>query len=215
MSEMTTLVATQSVAKLTANCETDAHTALTRGLQEYMLSITALPPGGRQVPFKEVFNTWAETEEIAEYPSAVVYVPDEFGEYDSSRLAPTLDPNNLVAPNTYAYSPTEFVTGLKAEIWCTDHIERRAFVKACEDAFNPVDWMYGFVLQLPHYYNQRGQYEILKMKYEDSEIRVTQRYRVASFEFKAQVPVTRLIVKPTMKIQIRPSIQIGVGPASS
>lgn len=213
---ISTLVAAPGAAQpLTANKETDARTAIMRGLEEYVQStVVAEPQGGRQVKFKAVFNTWPDTMDEAQYPSAIVYSPDDKAIYDASRFAPVIDPSTQVATspsgNTYAVPMSEFISKVTVEIRCADRFEREAFMSACEDAFNPVDYQYGFVLQLPHYFNQRAQYELLTSKYHDSEVDVTRRFRVGSFEFTAQLPLTRLFKRPLLKI--RTSIQVQVGP---
>jgi len=188
----------------TANRETDARTALTRGLAEYLSQMVIDAKGGRQIRFKKVFQTWAEPEEQAQYPSAIVYSA-ESGRYEESKFTPSPDSTEKIsAPdNRYLVSATEFVIDLKVEVWATDPKERAEICAALEAMFNPVDFMYGFQLEFPHYYGMRGVYELKDMQYLDTEIDAMRRYRKAAFTLSGQVPVVNLFTYPDAKMQIR------------
>lgn len=187
------LVTDPSPGVLTAYREGDARTALTRGLAEYLESIVVNAMGGRQLRFKQVLRSWAEPEQESKYPSAIVYsqVP---GTYDASRFTPGVAAKNRIAlpDGRYVVALAEYVQNLTVEIWCTDPSERSELVTAVELAMNPLDFMYGLLLELPYYYNQRAVYEMLDMRYLDSEEDAMRRYRKAAFSVTAQIPLIRL-----------------------
>jgi hypothetical protein len=62
-----------------------------------------------------------------------------------------------------------------------------------EDAMVPVDWRYGPLLELPHYFNSRASFEKLSMSYDDTEIDSVRRYRRATFTIRGKVPVIKVV----------------------
>jgi hypothetical protein len=202
----TTLVTsdTKPVA-YTLNRETDARTALTRGLAEYLLTLKAVAVGGREVRFNKVFSEWADAESQAEYPSAAVWSQEE-GIYDAHSFTPTLDPRYKIGTDIdgpYLLKLAEFTLPIIVDIWAVDRAMRRELMAMCEAAFNPVDFMYGFRLDLPHYFNERATYSMERMRYLDDEENVDRRYRRASIFVQAQVPVAKAVrympAKPVVK----------------
>jgi hypothetical protein len=180
--------------------ESDARTALARGLAEYLRGLS-IEVGGRQVIMNKVFPTWADPETNAEYPSAVIY-SDAPGSYEPSRLSPQPSPDGRIAnTHEYVYSTCEYVIDFKLDVRCTDSPERRYMVMALEQTLSPVLYMYGFKLDLPFYFGQRGVYEPKSMKYLDDELSAMQKFRVAQFLITAQVPVTRIVTLPFAKIR--------------
>jgi hypothetical protein len=179
----------------TTNRECDARTALTRGLAEYLASMTASGPGGRPLAFRRVVSTWAQPEELAEYPSAAVLAGA--GTYGSSRFTPGRGPRIATPDQRYVLNSAEFTVDMTVELWCTDPKERAAMVALLEDRLlAPLDSRYGFILELPHYFNARAQYEPTGLSYDDSEENAMRRYRKAVLTVKGQVPVIRLISLP-------------------
>lgn len=183
---------------LTLVQEVDARTALARGLADYLRGLT-LEVGGRQVTLTEVFATWAEPEQTAKYPAAVIY-SNSPGKYDASRFSPNPAPDTRI-PNTnlYAYNTCEYEIDFTLEVRCTDIPERRYVVMALEQALSPVLYMYGFKLDLPYYFGKRGVYEPKEMNYTDSELTSMQKFRIAQFLITAHVPVTRVVTLPLAK----------------
>jgi hypothetical protein len=184
----------------TADRYTDTRTALTLGLADYIKTITTNAVGGRYISFREVFSSWAEPEQHAEFPSAIVYATGA-GTYDASGFTPVPNSKQKVpAPdNRLVVKFAEFIQDLTVEIWCTDPEERQELVAACEEAFNPMSDMYGFILELPHYYNARAVFEMKSLAYQDTEIDAARRYRKAVFSITGQVPLIRLISFPGAK----------------
>lgn len=76
-----------TVQELTDRVETDAHTALTRGLAEYMRQLEAIADGGKDVRFKIVTPDFPDAEGGEDYPSAGVWSPST-GLYDATGFAP-------------------------------------------------------------------------------------------------------------------------------
>jgi len=183
-----------------AEHSTDARTALTQGLAEYLSHLAVDWPGGRRSAFNAVFATWAEPEENADHPMAAVYTTAR-GEYQASKMSPGLNSKLRVPPpdGRYLISPAEFVVDLTIEMWALDPKQRMALVSMLEDALSPHDWRYGLLLSFPHYHNARGTYEMLSSSYDDSPEMAVERHRIATFIVRGRVPVLRLVGKPLAK----------------
>ena len=180
--------------------ETDTRTALTRGLAEYLETLSIDWPGGRQSRFVRVFQAWAEPESIIEYPSAVVFATDR-GEYQDSVLTPTL----IQIPNTsiYVREVAEVKLSMTIEVWATDPRESMALSAMLEDALDPHQFMTGLRLELPHYYNQRATYEKLGMSYEDAPETAQRRWRKAVFTVDGHITQLRRVgVLPRMDLRL-------------
>lgn len=184
----------------TARKDTDTRTALTRGLAEYIEGVTIEQDDGRKLRFQQVFSSWAEPENIAEYPSAVVYTTG-LGTYDSKSFTPVVNEScRIPAPDgRLLVVPAEFVIDITVEVWATDPVERASLVTALEDTFNPFASTYGFTLQLPHYHNVRATFEPMQMGYMDSEVEAVQRIRKAVFMLNARIPLVKLESFPGAK----------------
>lgn len=183
----------------TANRETDARTALTRGLAEYISTLRIETTDGRFVKFVQVYNTWAEPEDITYYPSAAVYASDP-GNYDPSKFTPGGLVN--ISGDTYLSSTSEIVFDMNIEIWATDPIERNALVAMLEDGLNPVDFMYGAKLILPHYFGEIAEIEMLSQAYVDTSEDAKRRYRKAVVVVRGRMPVTRLMTAAPLQLRV-------------
>jgi hypothetical protein len=189
---------------LTGNRSVDARTALSRGLAEYLLdNVEVDAEGGRRIRLKHVYQSWAEPEDNIVQPSAIVYASTA-GLYDSSRFTPGVLPKErLPAPdNRYAVALADFSQDLMLEIWASDPHERMELVNACEQAMNPLLTMYGMVLELPYYYNERAVYAMANMAYMDTETDAIRRHRKASFTISAQVPLIKLVSLPDAQTRL-------------
>jgi len=177
---------------LTARQETDARTAITRGLAEYTSQVRGIAAGGRELLFAAVFDTWADFEDSAEYPSAVVMVPEDIT-YSDARLTPEVNGQRFPLPDGRSIIVgAELEFDAAVEVWCTDTEERAMLVAALEEAYNPVDWMYGFNLELPHYFGTSARFELKALRYDDSDEDAMKRYRRAVLTLGCGVPVIRL-----------------------
>jgi hypothetical protein len=181
-----------------ANRETDAHTALTRGLAEY-LAQQEIDIDGHITRFEKVFDTWADAEHQATYPAGCVYGVGE-GLYDAKRFVPVVTKREQIpGDGRYAVQASELVQDLRCEIWANDPDERKELVAMVEDAMIPVDWRFGPLLELPHYYNARAGYAMVSISYEDGDVQAMRRYRLAVMTVRAIVSVIKLIGKPEAK----------------
>lgn len=183
---------------LTPYRETDVHTALARGLAEY-LSQQVIEAGGRRFNLV-TFSTWAEPEQNVSYPAAGVGAG--VGKYDRSftpSVAASFDDARLM---TFS----EFEQDLSLELWATDPKERAFLVAMIEETLNPVDWMYGLRLVLPFYHGTTATYELLSSQYTDTPDDAMNRYRKAMFTIRGTVSALRLLKFPNA----RPSARISV-----
>jgi hypothetical protein len=153
-------------------------------------------------------ETWADPEEFAEYPSAAVY-STAAGTYDASKLTPHPDPSLRIGQpdGRFLIEMSEFSIQVTVELWTTDPKERSSLVAALEDAFSPVEWMYGFRLALPHYFGAHATYELLSSTYSDSAGQALERYRLASFVLQANVAALRLKALPEAKLKARVEVE--------
>lgn len=147
---------------LSYNRETDAHGALSRGLKEYLEQLS-MNWQGRLIQFSHVFDDWATTEDDADYPAAAM-IATEQGMYDASKLTPS---TIAVNATQIVRSVSEFQVPMTIVAVATDPVAREGMAAMLEDALNPVDWMYGVRLELPHYFSTRCTIEPLGSRYLD------------------------------------------------
>jgi hypothetical protein len=188
---------------LTARRDCDAVTALKRGLKDYLEQVF-IDVAGARVRFQKVNSTWAEPEEKAVYPAAAILVGGE-AEYDYSSLTPSLDPKRKVILGTepagmssYLIKYAEVTVDLIIQVFTSSPEERIQVAMLLEDALNPVDWMYGFKIDLPFYFNQRAVYEPVTTQFLDSEEDARKRYRPGSLALKGQVSLLRVRSLPRL-----------------
>lgn len=191
---------------LTARRECDATTALTRGVAEYLRGLAIDFPGGRRATLKEVIDTWADTEQEATYPSAVVR-PGGEGVYDASVLTPNVEPSNKLADGRWAVEGASFELPMYIELVCTDPDDRSLIAAAIEDALNPVLTQVGFKLLLPHYHSQVAVFEPMGIQYLDSEEDAQTRKWIARFRLSGAVSLTRIVSVPEFN-DIRLNVQV-------
>lgn len=174
----------------TTRQETDARTALTRGLAEYVATLQHDAVGGRNVAFKQVIAEYADAEDLAVYPSACAYATGD-QTYDAGGFKPQVVipgwPNNLRLVHV-----DNLDMEVRLTIYATDKEERVALMIALEAAFHPVEWMSGFRLDLPHYFNARADFLALRAGYEDDATQVMQRWRKATIILAGRVAVGRV-----------------------
>lgn len=172
--------------------ETDARTAIARGIKEYLEQLSYNAFGGRLTKFQQVFDTWPQAEEKARYPAAAVIALGD-GDYDASSLTP-------VAYETVEGLGLVKVAELKIDvlvmIYATDNKERANVFAMLEAALNPVDWMYGFRLEVPHYFSSRVTCEPGAMRYEDTQEDAIRRFRKGSVVVRCSTPVLNVSKLP-------------------
>ncbi len=176
--------------QLTGYRETDAHTAMARGLAEY-LSQQTIEVGGRKLQLK-TYSTWAEPEDQVSYPAAAIGA--EAGTYDRG-----FTPNYVqtVDAKVRLIAVSEFVQDLQIDLWATDPKERLFLSAMIEEVLNPVEWMYGMRLVLPFYHNTIASYELLGSQYTDTSDDAMAKYRRAQFTVRGNMTTYRLLNFPT------------------
>lgn len=195
-----------TLAVFSSNCETDARTALTKALAEYVRQLEGPPiDQERGIYFRTVVETWAESEETAEYPGAAVYSTDEHT-YDGERFTPSHV--HQFTDGSLLFRVSELSLEINVDVYCNDPEQRVAVGKLLEDAFNPVEWMYGFILELPHYFNARASFELVRGGYEDSSSEVQRRLRKSSYALSGRLPVLRVGGKRRPSTNIRTNLTI-------
>jgi hypothetical protein len=188
----------------TSRRETDCWGALARGLSEYVSQLRIDWEGGASVRLLKVHAGWAEPETLALYPSAVVYAETP-GTYDGDSFSTIRE----VLPDGRSLQRTsEFTQVFTLDVWCTHAEDRMALVAMLEDAFDPVDWMSGFHLRLPHYHNAVGTFLKDSLNIQDSAEQAGRRWRLASFTIAASVPQIRFIGRaPALDIRTVVSVE--------
>lgn len=183
-----------------SNQECDARLAITRGLAEYVASLQGIAmKGGRMVRFKDVFEESAEPEEQARYPSVAITLQGS-GTYEARSFTPTLEIGERL-PNTtdYLVVMSDFTQNVLVDCWSTDPLERSAVVMMLERAFNPWPDRYGFTLELPHYFNARGTYELKELTVSDVVEDNARRMRNAQLLLAVRIPIISIFSFPDAK----------------
>lgn len=191
----------------TANRECDAVTAVKRGLREYLEQVF-IDVAGERVYFQRVMEAWAESDDVARYPACAIMARDE-ADYDASSLTPSLD-TTAVSPmysspaerRTFLVKYAEVTVPLVIEVHTSSPEERVHTSMLLEDALNPVDWMYGFKLQLPHYFNQIAVFEPVKTQQLDSEDNARRRWRPGTVFLSASISLVRSRSLPGLLPQV-------------
>jgi len=186
---------------LTFNRETDARTALTRGLAEWLATRRITSTDGRPFQLNKVYSTWAEPEDAVRseqqersYPLGVVYAVGK-GMYDDSKMTPsTVQP--LADDLRVLQTSSEYVLSLQLELWSNDPNARMWFSVMLEDEFSPDDSRSGVRLVLPHYFGVHADYVLMDSEYADNEQDATRRFRKVIATVEGRIPVTRVRTFP-------------------
>ena len=199
----------------TANQETDVDGAVRRALAEYLEQVE-YEVAGRRYYFRRVYEEWAEPEEKAAHPTAVI-LPGGTGSYAAKSLTPTLDMRERLPPpdNRYLVVPAEWTQEVIVEVWGNDPEERMALSAMVERALNPVFWKFGFVLEMPHYFNARAVYSLRTKTLQMTEENSLRRFRIAAFVLQAIAPLVTLYgfpdSRPRFELQaVGPDVEVGV-----
>lgn len=182
----------------TANRECDARGALMRGLSEYLEQVQA-DINGRKLRFKKVNDAWADPEQHAKMPSVALYTLSP-GTYDAVPMTPVVDPTERLADpdGRYVVKTSDFTQDIIVEAWAPTVAERNAIGGMLEDAFNPVQWRYGFFIELPYYFGLRGDYSLKDNSVPESDEDASKNIRKMQFTITASVPVVKLYKFPGM-----------------
>ncbi len=205
------IIAADDEQTLTIDRESDAANAVTRALAEYLHSLESTIDG-TTVRFKQVFSVWAAPEDIARFPSAVVLKEGE-ATYGDSTFTPYVPPDEVEGvERSYLVSPCEIEMVVGVEIWTTEERERARIMAMMEDAIFPVEFMYGFRLELPFYFNARASFEPTGALFEDNPENAKARQRKVTQRFNVKMPVYRLITDiPKAEGRVRLSLTTTTG----
>lgn len=198
----------------TVRCDVDCHGALSRGLAQYLARLR-IEGAGRDLSFNLVTYDLPDVEVSDRgHPTAAVW-SDADGIYDASNLSPALgNPIGEVnGMHVVLRRASEFVLPLKVSIWATDKVERQHILREMENSFSPVEWMNGFWLRLPFYFNATATYALQSSRYDVAEERVMAGLRIATLTVEARIPVLAVRYLPMARPRSRPGGQNGSGVA--
>lgn len=194
--------------KLTLVRNTDLHTALARGLKEYLAGVSVIVEGGRRLAFVRALVCWAEPEIVGKYPSLVILAQQEMAYEASSMTGAT---PQLVedggSPARYLRQRAEGHQELQVIVWATDPAARMGLAAAVEDAFEPSENQSGLTLELPYYFGVRATYEKLSVFYDDNSADTQRRDRRAIFRVNANAP-QMVPVGPLPPMRIRTELDV-------
>lgn len=200
---MTSLVTERDTREvLTATRETDAARALVRGLAEYLGGLS-VAWRGTEYKLMASLPEWANREQSAKYPTAVVMEDESGAVYSTAPMSPPSDGLPLEGDPEWEARVGRFVkVPLHVEVWCTNPVERMALGAMLEDAADPVDWMGGFRLVLPHYHGVHATFDLVSAQSRDNADDTQRRYSVLLVDYMAECPVVRLRrVPPAMRLR--------------
>src|ERR1700744_86959 len=186
--------------------ETDARGAMRRGLQEYLAQAEKDVAGAR-VRFQEVFEEWAESEDDnVRYPSAAVLLADDEVVYDAHAFTPQVSSDDRLPDGRYIVKVSEATTDFIIECHSSSPGEPLGVAMLLEETLNPVDFMYGFVLALPHYFGERASFQVLSAGLPDNEATARHGLRPLRMKVSGRISVVRPRALPTFQ----PKLQITV-----
>jgi hypothetical protein len=153
-----------------------------------------------------VLEQWAESDDTMLLPSAVVQARDE-AVYEAAGFTPRIFDAPLPGLSasglsSYLVKYSELMVPLVIEIHTSSPEERSQVSMMLEDVLNPVEWMYGFKLDLPHYFNQRVVYEPVKTQQLDSEDNARRRWRPGTIFLTGQISLVRVRSLPKFTPQL-------------
>jgi hypothetical protein len=189
--------------------EADTSTAVVRGLAEYVQALPGITAFGNKYTIANVLSHWSEDENDAKYPSAVV-LPEGEGTYDASSMKPYSIANREGAGgDSRVFKVSELTQKLTLDVWCNTPKERIAIAAMLEDAFNPVEWKYGFDLWLPFYHSLRAAYSVQASTYQDAADEARRRWRRVTFSLTGRVSTARVyglpLARPQFSLDVEPS----------
>lgn len=172
--------------------DVDEHTAITRGMAEYIAGLSA-DVNGRVLKFARVEYDYPSREQAAEpvFPAAAIYATEEgeFGAYLSSPVSSQFE----VSRGVYVVPiNTLYLDELRIEVECQDAEQRIAVRKMLTDAFLPTPGLTGFQLILPHYHNAMAKFTLMKATMPDTPDLVMQGIRPVAYTLAAYVQVYRV-----------------------
>ena len=164
-------------------------------LANYLSEVTFPIDGQKHTKFALVKAMKADPEDLAEYPSIGIYPEGEVqygaedGVFDKQVVHDEEGEFALLLAG-------DLRIDLSLHVWTNDEGVREQALTCLEDALNPVEWMPGFMLEMPHYYGQRAEYQLLTVAYEDIQADNERRYKKLNARVRATCPYVRGVVLP-------------------
>jgi hypothetical protein len=182
-----------------------------RGLKEY-LEQQQKDVAGVLIRFEEVFEEWATSEDAGiRYPSAAVLLADGTVTFDASDFSPRIFPEDQLPDGRYIIKTSEATTEFLIEIHTSSAGERGSIAMLMEESLNPVDFMYGFYLELPHYFGQWAHFQLLASEAIDDPTTIRHGLRPIKMRLVGNVSVVRPrglpIAQPKFEADIQESGQ--------
>jgi len=188
---------------LTERVELDAHTALFRGLAEYLGSRT-MTIGKNEVRFAAAFYDMAEPDDRKLSPSFNLYGTAR-GEYEAGSTTPQIVKTPVNGILRFV-TPAEYVQSIGIQIFATTPHERGNAAALVEQSLFPVDWMAGFRLRLPYYFGAYADYQVSSNEFIDTEEAATKHDRQAAFIVTGRLLVLRLKPIPLGKPRFQATV---------
>lgn len=210
------LVAEGAIWSLRCDADCDPHTALVRGLAQYLAGLEANALG-RVLRFLRVTEESAEVEdEDVGLPVAAVHADGEEGRYAATSRTPTQiiadgRPVEFEVPGAIAGL---FETGvyqldrLTLVMYCGSKAERGALAKVLARASWPSLGRGGFYLRLRHYHGAIARFILTSQTRTALSSEVTAGQWLATFRFVAAVPV--IAVHELQRADVRVQVTAGL-----
>ncbi|TXH58684.1 MAG: hypothetical protein E6Q97_01450 [Desulfurellales bacterium] len=177
-----------AVAALTEQRECSAARAPIRALVNYLKDLTSPLADGRNIRFAQVTEQKAEPEVESAYPSAAVFTDGSIAYSEDSYLDLYADESMRLAPDKVLVLAAELMQTATVHVWAEEEAHRDQLLVMLEDAFDPVEWMPGFMLEMPHYHNARAVCLAREVAIEDVDTDNMRRYRKMTWRVQMHSP---------------------------
>lgn len=175
-------------------------------LADYIKSLSFEQSGGQHVRFIDVQPFKSDPEEGAAYPSACVF-PEGEAEYEEEPFGNLSDNESILDDGTVLLLSAELTQTLSVHVWTNEEAQRDQLLMMLEDGLTPVEWMPGFILEMPHYYNARATFLPRQVAIEDTDQDNLRRYRKVIWRVQVRSPRFRAFNIP--KLSPSPVVEVG------
>lgn len=175
-----------------------AQRAPARALADYLTTLRFPINPGKHTKFAQVLDLKATPQEISSYPSAAVY-PEGECQYGGGEDHPSLEPTLVFQEGPRGlFLCGEVRQSLSVDLWTNNDELRESCLAMLEDGLSPVEWMSGFMLEMPHYYGMRADYQLLSMTFPDNDSDNMRGYRKALLRLQTTCPFARVFELPEL-----------------
>lgn len=192
---------------LTANRECSSIRAPVVALADYLQTLRCPVGDGKHVSFETVKAYRAEPEDEAEYPAACVFPEGEASYSEDENLQQYADESLRVSESSVLLMASEVLQTLQVHVWTNEEAHRDQLLMMVEDAMDPVEWMGGFLLEMPHYHGGRALYASKQMTIEDNDGDNLRRFRKLAWRVQVRSPRYRLHemakINPLVSLEVR------------